>query len=162
MDIVPNDDRGYRVAFIEAFRRRGIYPQDVRNLSSESLCWPASYGEDKGNFEQIAKKMSYTLDRARLFKNREETFKVMADWRKSLRDFIRTSLADQLAFERLTGLEMHLNPQIPDLEFDKKGFLIRGSLPASGPAGRTGWRPAEPAHYRHHPETQRPDRSRSA
>ena len=28
---------GYRVAFIEAFRRRGIYPRDVRTLSVESL-----------------------------------------------------------------------------------------------------------------------------
>lgn len=38
-DLVPNDSLGYRVAFIEAFRRRGIYPQAVRNLSTESVCW---------------------------------------------------------------------------------------------------------------------------
>jgi hypothetical protein len=39
-DLVPDDDRRYRVAFIEAFRRRGIYPRDVRTLSEESLRWP--------------------------------------------------------------------------------------------------------------------------
>jgi hypothetical protein len=40
-DLVPDDDRCYRVAVVEAFRRRGIYPQGVRSLSVESLCWPA-------------------------------------------------------------------------------------------------------------------------
>lgn len=39
IDLVPEDERHYRIAFIEAFRRRGIYPRDIRNLSSESLCW---------------------------------------------------------------------------------------------------------------------------
>jgi hypothetical protein len=40
-DLVPDDDRGYRIAMIEAFRRRGIYPRDVRTLSVESLLWQA-------------------------------------------------------------------------------------------------------------------------
>jgi hypothetical protein len=38
-DIVPDDDLGYRVAFLQAFRHRGIYPEFVRNLSTESVCW---------------------------------------------------------------------------------------------------------------------------
>ena len=38
-DLVPDDRFGYRVAFIEAFRRRGIYPRGVRNLSADSLAW---------------------------------------------------------------------------------------------------------------------------
>src|SRR5262249_6756779 len=42
-DLVPADGRGYRVAFIEAFRRRGIYPRDVRTLSVESLRWQADF-----------------------------------------------------------------------------------------------------------------------
>jgi hypothetical protein len=39
VDAVANDDLNYRVAFIEAFRKRGIYPRDVRTLSVESLVW---------------------------------------------------------------------------------------------------------------------------
>jgi hypothetical protein len=39
IDLVPEDDLHYRVAFIEAFRRRGIYPRDIRNLSVDSLSW---------------------------------------------------------------------------------------------------------------------------
>jgi hypothetical protein len=39
VDLVPEDEKRYRVAFIDAFRRRGIYPRDIRNLSVDSLCW---------------------------------------------------------------------------------------------------------------------------
>ena len=45
MDLMAEDQHGYRVAFIEAFRRRGIYPHDVRTLSSDNLRW-ARPGED--------------------------------------------------------------------------------------------------------------------
>ncbi len=38
-DLVPDDTLLYRVAFIEAFRRWGIYPRDVRALSETSLRW---------------------------------------------------------------------------------------------------------------------------
>lgn len=38
-DLVADDDRGYRIAFIEAFRRRGIYPKGCRSLSIENLLW---------------------------------------------------------------------------------------------------------------------------
>ena len=38
-DLVPDDEWGYRVALIEAFRRRGILPEDIRTISEESLLW---------------------------------------------------------------------------------------------------------------------------
>jgi hypothetical protein len=38
-DLVPDDTRKYRVAIIEAFRARGIYPLDVTTLSEDSLRW---------------------------------------------------------------------------------------------------------------------------
>jgi hypothetical protein len=39
LDIAPEDENGYRVALIEAFRARGIFPRHVNTLSTESLCW---------------------------------------------------------------------------------------------------------------------------
>jgi len=39
VDLAPDDERNYRVAFVEAFRRRGIYPRDLRTLSVENLRW---------------------------------------------------------------------------------------------------------------------------
>ena len=39
IDIAPVDESGYRVALIEAFRARGIFPDRVNTLSAESLRW---------------------------------------------------------------------------------------------------------------------------
>lgn len=38
-ELVPDDARGYRTAFVEAFRQHGIYPRDVRSLSQDALLW---------------------------------------------------------------------------------------------------------------------------
>ena len=37
VDLVADDNRNYRLAFIDAFRRRGIYPKGIKTLSVESL-----------------------------------------------------------------------------------------------------------------------------
>ena len=38
-DLVPDDRWGYREALIDSFRRHGIYPDDVPNLSEDALLW---------------------------------------------------------------------------------------------------------------------------
>jgi hypothetical protein len=47
LDIAPEDENGYRVALIEAFRARGIFPRRVNTLSAESLCWNRPSFSDK-------------------------------------------------------------------------------------------------------------------
>jgi len=37
VDLVPDDPHQYRIAFVEAFRARGIHPDDTRSMSIESL-----------------------------------------------------------------------------------------------------------------------------
>ncbi|MFZ4508533.1 MAG: hypothetical protein ACOYON_12635 [Fimbriimonas sp.] len=39
MDIVPNDTGHYRMAFIQAFRESGIYPNSVSGLGEDSVRW---------------------------------------------------------------------------------------------------------------------------
>lgn len=46
-DLYSEDELGYRIAFIEAFRRRGIYPRDIKTLSEQSLCWANVREEDQ-------------------------------------------------------------------------------------------------------------------
>jgi hypothetical protein len=38
-DFYPDDEHRHRLAFIEAFRDRGIYPLDVRTLAEDALRW---------------------------------------------------------------------------------------------------------------------------
>jgi hypothetical protein len=38
-DLVPSDPHGYRIAMIEAFRRRGIVPEGCLSLAPDSLLW---------------------------------------------------------------------------------------------------------------------------
>jgi hypothetical protein len=40
-DVVPDDPRGYRLALIAGFSKRGIFPQNVPHLSPGSMVWEA-------------------------------------------------------------------------------------------------------------------------
>jgi hypothetical protein len=74
-ELVSHDPLGYRLAFLEAFRRRGIYPLDVTTLSVESLRWKTA--DEPGNsagirkivqaLRQYAEKCAYVSSRKRLF-----------------------------------------------------------------------------------------------
>lgn len=62
-DLVPDDERNYRVAVIEAFRRRGIYPRDVRTLAADALrwqAWPARLR--RFTFAELIKKLKTDTD----------------------------------------------------------------------------------------------------
>lgn len=41
-DLVPDDPWGYREAWIDAFRKYGVYPPDVPSLTEDALLWRAS------------------------------------------------------------------------------------------------------------------------
>ena len=45
-ELVENDEHNYRIAFINAFRKRGIFPEGVPNLSVDTLCYNALELED--------------------------------------------------------------------------------------------------------------------
>jgi hypothetical protein len=47
-DLVKNDQEAFRLAFIEAFRRRGIFPEGIKSLSVESLRLPQVTLSQKG------------------------------------------------------------------------------------------------------------------
>ncbi len=92
VDLVPDDDRNYRVAFVEAFRRRGIYPRDVRTLSVENLVWRGPHNDDP----QPSTKLIEILVGLREFghrqlyaMSREEMFFLARDARKALHDQLK-------------------------------------------------------------------------
>ena len=58
LDLEPEAGVNGRVAFITAFRKRGIYPSGVRSLSEESLRWqPPAFSFDKGQLGGLLKRM---------------------------------------------------------------------------------------------------------
>jgi len=75
-DVVPDDKRTYRVAFVSAFRDRGIYPPDVTTLSIGSLAWEPPPLPLK-NIGNVLRKMSLDWD---LTSRREQAY---ADSRKN-------------------------------------------------------------------------------
>jgi hypothetical protein len=73
-DLVPYDRLGYRIAFIEAFRRRGIYPRDVKHLSPGSLLWePPPLRLEPEKVHAILKDMSTEWD---LQSDRKQAYKL--------------------------------------------------------------------------------------
>ena len=80
LGLVSDDPHNYRLAIIEAFRRRGIYPRDVRNLSVEALVWHAPSDEEDKAFQtlftqerlkQLLPKAICQTDRERLYRQTE-------------------------------------------------------------------------------------------
>jgi hypothetical protein len=102
-DLVPDDDLGYRVAFLQAFRRRGIYPEFVRNLSTESVCWDSP--ELDIPIHKCVEQMSLTWD---LHANRKGAYDssranaaILNQWLKKM---VSEDQARSLGFSRLASL----------------------------------------------------------
>jgi len=88
-DLVPDDDRRYRISIIEAFRRRGIYPSGVRSLSAESLCWSGPSAEDRPEFDrllagialqQVQPEWSLTSNRERAWETAKASATLVHSW----------------------------------------------------------------------------------
>lgn len=75
-DLVPDDDLGYRTAFIEAFRKRGIPVRDVRTLSVESLTWDAPEKDGPDWLKEVVAKLEFgfgrKLDRSEIFDQNQQ------------------------------------------------------------------------------------------
>jgi hypothetical protein len=51
-DLIPDDRMNYRLAFVEAFRRRGIFPDNCLSMSPSNLLWdePMVEGAEEGEY----------------------------------------------------------------------------------------------------------------
>jgi hypothetical protein len=111
-DMVPEDVHGYRVALIEAFRNRGIYPRNIKSLSEESLVWE---GPAKG---QTAEEGQLTFVRELLgllagwdlIISRKEFFDLMEYARRVTHEIIKETWDPKKRY--LKGLSGHLQKDI--------------------------------------------------
>jgi hypothetical protein len=115
MDLVPDDQHRYRVAFIEAFRRRGIYPSNVRTLSEDSLRW-ARPGEDPtlapGEMEERLKlfisniRLRTHVDRLRYLSDRQAIWNMSRGIQADLHAAIQNQVVKAKILQTLTGLAL--------------------------------------------------------
>lgn len=122
-DLVSNDNRDYRLAFLEAFRRRGIYPKGVKTFSPESLgLKPKKFisNTTKNLFAIIVKflreyrnKVIYETDRSKIYSISKDYIGGKAYNNKTkifgLHSRIVFKFDDSKEFEQLTGLVFNLN-----------------------------------------------------
>jgi hypothetical protein len=139
-DLVPDDFLGYRVALIEAFRHRGIYPRDVRTLSVDSLRWPLVRELEGGAddvVEQIANKLKTRLKRERYASRTRAAY-----WRKT--DELADVMRDFVGFDGRTDLSqvvrgaLELTKPLPGMAVDEGDDLPRFEVHSVRPAQRVG------------------------
>jgi hypothetical protein len=76
LEMVPYDRYGYRVAFMESFRKQGILPRDVRTVSEETLSWDTLEDPKPPWLKDVISSLTFTwnadLDRSELFERNEK------------------------------------------------------------------------------------------
>jgi hypothetical protein len=97
LDFVPDDRYNYRLALLEGFERRGIYPKDVRNISIESLVWRPPRREvnlsalfGKGGLEAEWRAIR---DRKRLWQTMRRNVEIVKNW---VDHYCSTTFGDEL------------------------------------------------------------------
>lgn len=138
LDLIPDDKWGYRVAFIQAFRRRGIYPANVRSLSAESLSWDGPDREinlekildpeSKDGSPRLSLAWDLRVDRLGAFVTSKKNAKLMHDW--FLTDDVTDDQIQSLGFFRGTDLSKTVN--------GVKGQLSKFEVHSVRPVRRVG------------------------
>jgi hypothetical protein len=132
-DLVSNDKYNYRVAFVEAFRRRGIYPLDlgdasaetVRTLSVDTVRWqevgrlrlpPAEAEKERQQYAKVAKHYKAIFRGLREFAQKSlytNDRKTLYDVTMTHRDRLRTRLSEILALDADFATDLGLERNEP-------------------------------------------------
>jgi hypothetical protein len=114
-DLMPEDLKGYRVSIVEAFRRRGVYPDDVRTLSTGSLKWSRPEEDPSmpsGQMKEIVAsflegiRLRGMVDRLRCLRSRREIWQATRDIRRDMHGYISREIAKAKLLQRMTGLAL--------------------------------------------------------
>jgi hypothetical protein len=111
-DLVPDDRYNYRVAFVEAFRKRGIYPRDLDTLSVDTLRWKGvSIEKPPPQYKLILKQLKTYADACFYITDREELFHVTRKQRELLHDRLKAIFRESPKFATKLGLNFSLDPK---------------------------------------------------
>jgi hypothetical protein len=108
-DVYPNDLRGYRLAFIDAFRQHGIYPRKLRSLSEESLTWDrAKEINSYGGMGRLAGKLREYYHDLGIDRDRAARWKKTRNHRRKLHNALQENFWDEFSdplLQEITGLD---------------------------------------------------------
>lgn len=123
-DVMREDRLNYRVAFVEAFRRRGIYPLELddpgrdtpRTLSVDTLRWQgldvtASNEGMLEHYKQLVTTLKGYADASLYLSNREELFNVTRKHRVLIHNQLALLLTAGPDFANELGLDLQVNPK---------------------------------------------------
>jgi hypothetical protein len=116
-DLVRDDRLGYRVAFVEAFRQRGIYPvnietaapETVRTLAVDTLRWQGLETREvpraaRGRVQTMVDGLERYASSCLYQKNREALFTASREQRRVLHRQLQAAFAAAPALARLLGV----------------------------------------------------------
>lgn len=119
----PVDEQHRRVAFAEAFRRRGIVPENVRTLSVDGLLWRPTADapdEDEDVVLDLVKDWAVDIGSWNLTRSRRELYELMRDRRRALHGSLRARLSRESVV--LSGIDPALPFEVhsvrPSLRID--------------------------------------------
>ena len=115
-DLVEDDPFGYRVAFVEAFRRRGIYPLDLDTLSVDTLRWQGvDFAQPPRQYKTMLDQMRRYADRCFYLNDREDLFVATRKAREALHETLKKIFAATPDFASSLGLDPKLTFEIHEL-----------------------------------------------
>jgi hypothetical protein len=123
MDLVPDDPRRYRLAIIDAFRARGIYPRGLRALSEESLQWdrmPEEATEEPALGIVLKKAMSF-FTKFRWFGSRFDTWRSTQFVKIRIHKILESEVEYTSEFEAQTGLAMSAKSALEGMRMSEAG-----------------------------------------
>ncbi|HSD45258.1 MAG TPA: S8 family serine peptidase, partial [Pyrinomonadaceae bacterium] len=111
-DLVQDDRFNYRVAFVEAFRKRGIYPRDLDTLSVDTLRWKGvSIEKPPPQYKQVLRQLKTYADACFYITDRERLFHVTRKQRELLHERLKEIFKESPDFATTLGLNFSLDPK---------------------------------------------------
>ncbi|SFN68017.1 S8 family serine peptidase [Dokdonella immobilis] len=132
-DLVPDDKRTYRVAFISAFASLGIYPRGVRALSVDSVAWeppPIQVANLGRLFDGLRLSWDLKADRAQAFADSKHNAALV--WR----GLMDTTVVSDDEIQML-GLQ-RIDKPVPKTIDGRAGMLRKIEVHSVRPAHRIG------------------------
>jgi hypothetical protein len=127
-DLVREDRWGYRVAFVEAFRKRGIYPPELLSLAVDTARWSRAEEDDYEDLLSgpLQKLKLYASEYLEIASNRELTFNTLRRNRAIFHEILKAHLTSEdktVSKDRLAealGIRLDKSFEVRSLQFSEK------------------------------------------